>query len=152
MNAARSLRVATPDDAAALARIHAACFARGWPVADIASFASDPLCLCLIAETGGEALGFVLCRRAGPEAEILTIAVHPSGRMQGMGCSLCMEAMARLCALGVKELHLEVGAENQAALALYRALGFERTGIRRGYYRSAGPVSADAITMRVALG
>jgi ribosomal-protein-alanine N-acetyltransferase len=35
---------------------------------------------------------------------------------------------------GAAKATLEVGSGNRAALALYRALGFQTTGVRRGYY------------------
>lgn len=146
-----SLRPATADDAGTLAEIHAACFAKGWPARDFARYAAGPDCLCLLAEAGSEAAGFVLCRRAGPEAEILSIAVPPARRRQGIGRSLCEGAISRLHGLGVTEIFLEVEAENAAAIALYESFGFARTGIRKGYYRSSGAVPADAVTMRLDL-
>ena len=43
---------------------------------------------------------------------------------------------------------LEVRAENTAAQSLYEKAGFERIGIRRGYYRPGG---TDALVLRLRL-
>ena len=40
---------------------------------------------------------------------------------------------------------LEVRTDNEAAIALYRSVGFDQVGLRRRYYRASG---ADAYTMR----
>jgi ribosomal-protein-alanine N-acetyltransferase len=80
--------------------------------------------------------GFILVREAAGEAEILTLAVAPRARRQGLGRALVDAAIARL---GPAELFLEVAADNHAAIALYQQAGFAQAGVRRGYYaRSNG--------------
>ena len=82
--------------------------------------------------------GFVLARAAGGEAEILTLAVAPAARGQGLGRALLQAAAAHAATLGAQSMFLEVGADNPAALALYAGLGFVRAGQRKAYY--AAPV------------
>lgn len=53
----------------------------------------------------------------------------------------CQEALA---AEGMVELHLEVRPSNQSAIRLYRACGWERCGLRAGYY----PDGEDAALFR----
>jgi [ribosomal protein S18]-alanine N-acetyltransferase len=45
---------------------------------------------------------------------------------------------------------LEVRPTNEAALRLYQRYGFERIGVRRGYYPAHGG-REDAIVMRISL-
>ena len=80
---------------------------------------------------------------AADEAELLTLAVEPSARRQGLGRALVDEfdAVARL--RGAARGFLEVASDNAAAQALYAGAGWERTGRRRDYY-GAG---IDALTM-----
>jgi ribosomal-protein-alanine N-acetyltransferase len=47
--------------------------------------------------------------------------------------------------------HLEVAADNAAALALYDGAGYRRTGLRRGYYRRGDSTPIDAVLMAKAL-
>lgn len=60
-----------------------------------------------------------------PKAELLSVAVAPSSRGRGYGRALVGEATAELKRRGAAGVRVVVGSENQAAIALYRACGFE---------------------------
>jgi len=83
---------------------------------------------------------------AGGEAEILTLAVVPQARGQGLGRALLHAAIAQSEALGAEAVFLEVGADNPHALALYAGLGFAKVGLRNAYY-----TSGDALVLRLPL-
>jgi ribosomal-protein-alanine N-acetyltransferase len=51
---------------------------------------------------------------------------------------------------GARSLMLEVRPSNDAALRLYKRYGFERIGVRPGYYPAVGG-REDAVVMRVPL-
>ena len=53
---------------------------------------------------------------------------------------------------GADVMFLEVAHDNLPALGLYEAAGFERAGLRRGYYDRGAAGSADAVVMRLDLG
>ena len=57
-------------------------------------------------------------------------------------------AFAALCLQGAQDVFLEVRAQNSAAQALYRSLGFVQTGLRRNFY--ATPAD-DAVLMQKTL-
>ena len=100
--------------------------------------------------------GFVLARAAGGEAEILTLAVAPQARGQGLGRRLMIAAANHSQKLGAAALFLEVGVTNPAALALYARLGFSKVGTRKGYYHGPGKAQAgsentDALVLRLPL-
>jgi ribosomal-protein-alanine N-acetyltransferase len=57
-------------------------------------------------------------------------------------------AMAR--GHGAKRMYLEVRPSNVAGQGLYRRLGFETIGRRRGYY-PAGAAREDAVVMALTL-
>jgi len=133
---------------ALLARLHAASFTtpRPWTEAELAGFLADPLC-DLIARDDG----FALIRTLAGESELLTIAVDPARRRRGLGRTLLDAALVRARARGAEAIFLEVAADNLAAIALYEAAGFQRSGTRPGYYRQADGFRIDALTMALSL-
>jgi len=139
-----TLRGATGADAPRLAEIHAAAFppGGGWGAETIATLLGLDGVFGLHAEQG-----FILARRILDEAEILTLAVHPAARRQGVGLALVETAALAAATAGAQVMFLEVGEANVPGLALYAAAGFERAGQRRDYY---GP-GAHAWLLRRAL-
>lgn len=89
----------------------------------------------LVAEgTGDEILGYAVCWTIAGESHLLNIAVHPARRGQGIGRALLTECIRRAARAGASVIYLEVRAGNDAAQRLYRSMGFEFRGIRKGYY------------------
>lgn len=126
-----------------LARLHAAAFAtdRNWTATEFADLLAQPL-VSLVAQPHG----FALTRTVAQEAELLTIAVDPLAQNRGVGRRLLLQWLAGL--EGAADMaFLEVAADNAPALHLYRALGFEQTGARRGYYLRKDAPSADALIL-----
>lgn len=97
------------------------------------------------------AVGFVLVRSAGEEAEVLSLGVHPECRLNGIGRALLRASMVEAHQSGVQEIFLEVAEDNEPARKLYEAAGFEKVGIRPGYYQRPGGINAAAHTMRRSL-
>lgn len=83
-----------------------------------------------------------LGRVAPFEYEVHTIGVDPGYQGQGIGRRL-LNALLDFVAGAV--VFLEVRTDNEAAIGLYRSVGFEQIGLRKRYYRVSG---ADAYTMR----
>lgn len=134
---------------AELARRHAECFVvpPPWSEAAFAALLAEPA-VALVTEPEGFALGRVVL----DEAEVLTIAVAPAARKQGVGQRLLTELIGRLAGRGATSVFLEVATGNVPALALYRAAGFAEAGRRRGYYLAQDGRRSDAVVMRRDLG
>jgi len=146
-----SLIKAHGHHAAILAHLHASAFDRGWSADEISALMAAPGTLALLAVLGAgedEPAGFALARMAADEAEILTLCTRPSARRRGVGRQLVTALAQRLRTAGAAALFLEVDADNDAALALYRGLGFSAVGERRGYYGGSGESGGDAVIMR----
>jgi [ribosomal protein S18]-alanine N-acetyltransferase len=132
----------TPE---ALAALHALAFEdvpRPWTAAEFADFLGE-VSTVLVARDGGFALG----RIAGPEAELLTIAVAPADRRRGVGRALLSAFEAAALDRGASEALLEVAVTNDAARGLYAAAGYAEVGRRRGYYVRPGGPPVDALVL-----
>lgn len=140
--------IAKGDDAARLSQLHGACFDVAWSTPDIARLLAMPGAFCVIARQKDEALGFLLVRIAGDEAEIISIGTLPKARRQGIGARLIDAAVEFLGQQKTTRLLIEVADSNDAALALYRKFGFATVGRRRDYYQHADGRREDAAIMR----
>jgi ribosomal-protein-alanine N-acetyltransferase len=135
------------------AAIHASAFAADWDQRwDRQAFAellAMPGAFGLMAQPADadQAAGLVLVRVAADEAEIVTLAVLPERRRQGLGFALMRRAESEARGRGAGRLFLEVAEDNFAARKLYADLGFATVGKRPAYY-ARGPLgSAAAIVM-----
>lgn len=145
------LRPLTCADLAVLLDLEARCFDPPWSEALLRRRLEQPDSLSLGMFDGRELAGFVLCSRLFDEAELLQIAVAPARRREGLGRWLLETALSQLAEAGAERLLLEVRASNRAAIGLYRILGFQQDGRRRGYYPTdAG--AEDAVLMSRELG
>jgi len=100
------------------------------------------------SEPGCEAaVGLLLMRVAADEAEIVTLAVLPDWRRQGVGFMLMQKGESEAVSRGAARLFLEVAEDNFAARKLYGSLGFAAAGRRAGYYARGSLGSAAAIVM-----
>ena len=136
----------------ALAAISAAAFdprfGEAWSGPQLRGTLQQPGSWLRLACRDDAMVGFSLCRLIVDEAELLLIAVVPEARGVGIGNALLSAAVEDARGRGVAEMFLEMRDGNASAHALYRALGFAEVGRRRDYYRGAGDLRFDAITMR----
>ena len=68
------------------------------------------------------------------EAHLLNLCVHPAFQRSGYGQDLLTHVIQRSTELGAHRMILDVRPSNKGAIKLYYALGFERIGVRKGYY------------------
>lgn len=95
-------------------------------------------------ERGG---GFALGRVAGPEAELLTLAVDLPFRRKGLASALLDDLHARAAEQGAEEIFLEVAETNAPAQGLYAGQGYREVGRRPGYYCPPGGEPVDALIL-----
>lgn len=131
----------TPEQMAAT---HAAAFtqSRPWRAEEFA----DLLSMSGTFATG-DARCFALIRVIADEAELLTIATHPDHQRQGLARACMADWQAEAATRGATRAFLEVAADNLPARTLYQNCGYERVGLRRGYYPRPGNAPSDAILM-----
>ncbi len=112
--------------------IDALCLPKPWSEAVWREELGSPFGLYLLLEERGEIFGQIGVRHVLDELHITTLAVRPERRRQGHARTLIDAALAAFPE--ARRVHLEVRPSNAAARALYEALGFATTGLRRRYY------------------
>lgn len=129
------IREMTMDDLDAVIDIERRCQPRPWPATHFFhAVGANSLVYPIVGERGSTMVGFAVARYVADEIHIENIGVHPGHRRRGIAMLLMQHLFTRGEKLGSKCVHLEVRESNLAAIALYRKLGFEQTGVRKGYY------------------
>ncbi len=88
----------------------------------------------LVAEEGGEVLGYVIASMDRSAGNIVSIAVSPTERGRGVGRKLMLDALQILRKSGVETVRLEVRKSNSGAKRFYERLGFTYSHEVPGYY------------------
>ena len=99
-----------------------------------------------VAESGNKIVGYcgVFLPAPGVEADILTVAVLPDFRRQGIAREFMRQIEQWSKERGASAMMLEVEQSNSAAIELYTSLGYMKISVRMDYY---GP-DQDAFVMR----
>lgn len=142
------LSEASSRDAAAIAALHAASFARGWSEQEVEGLLTDRHVIAYRAIVGSVMAGFIMSRLVEDEAEILSIAVAGSRRGRGLARNLLTQHLRRLAGLGARAVFLEVDEHNVAAIRLYGRAGFREISRRPNYYPGADGKAAAALVLR----
>ncbi|GAB7009584.1 ribosomal protein S18-alanine N-acetyltransferase [Halorubrum trueperi] len=132
-----AVRRAELADLLAVVRIERACFSDPWPYDAFERLIDEPA--FLVAERDDGVVGYVIAD-ATPNhgrdiGHIKDLAVRPDARDRGIGRTLLRSALARLRAVGVAVVRLEVRESNEIARSLYAKEGFEPVRRVPGYYR-----------------
>lgn len=147
--AAPAVRPLALADVPAVAALEAELFARSaWTEVMIREEISGPgRCYVGVDDDAGLA-GYAGSWFDGEVAQVMTIGVARRAQRRGLGRALLHALLERAAADGAGAVLLEVAVDNEPALTLYRAEGFEVLARRRRYYQ---PEDVDAWTMRLAL-
>jgi ribosomal-protein-alanine N-acetyltransferase len=99
-----------------------------------------------VAEDGNTIIGYcgVFLPAPGVEADILTVAVLPAYRRQGIAKEFMRQIEAYALERKASAMMLEVEVSNESAINLYESLGYMKISVRMDYY---GP-GKDAHVMR----
>jgi ribosomal-protein-alanine N-acetyltransferase len=98
----------------------------------------------LVAVIDGKVVGYCGYWGIAGEGYIYNVAVKASHMRQGIGFKMLEELTRQAAARGIDSLTLEVRQSNEAAIKLYKKLGFIEAGIRKDFYTK--PLE-DAIIM-----
>lgn len=105
---------------------------------------------CWVVEGDDGVAGYGIMSAGAGECHVLNLCLAPALRRRGIGRRVLFMLLGRARRAGMLHAFLEVRPSNDAAIALYGSAGFERIGVRRGYYE-AHDGREDAVVYRLAL-
>jgi ribosomal-protein-alanine N-acetyltransferase len=99
----------------------------------------------IVAEENGKIIGYIMCRiEVGlsnfgfgglvRKGHVVSIAVLSQNRRKGVAQAIINRALQGMEYYKAKQAFLEVRVTNEAAISLYKKLGFEITRTINGYY------------------
>jgi [ribosomal protein S18]-alanine N-acetyltransferase len=89
-----------------------------------------------VVEVDRDMAGYGIMSVGAGEAHILNVCIREEYRCRGLARRMLLYLLDRARIAGMYEAFLEVRPSNTVASQLYRSLGFEQVGIRRGYYQA----------------
>ena len=138
------VRQANTADLKRISEIDEKCFSKPWGISTFEADLDDEMKALWVAEADGKIAGyldaFVL---ATCDGEVLRIATDPEFRRNKVAHNLLNFMLCYLNLNASPRIILEVRADNEAAIALYKSFGFNEDGIRPKYYDN----SVDAVLM-----
>ena len=140
-----NIRKMTVEDVSAAAALDRMSFSLPWPERSFHfEVTGNPASRCWIAEVDGQIVGMIVAWLFVDEAHIATLATHPDFRRQGIAQKLLTHTLRYTFDEGAVSSFLEVREGNLAAQEMYRKFGYEKTGLRKRYYKDN---DEDAILM-----
>ena len=118
-----------------IARLEQVCFSAPWSETMLEEALFDPQASFLVAEDEeGGVVGYAGLHVVLDEGYIDNVAVEPDARKHGVASAL-LDVYCRFGGANLAFLTLEVRSSNAPAIALYEKHGFQRAGLRPGYYQ-----------------
>ncbi|VEF49446.1 ribosomal-protein-alanine acetyltransferase [Bacillus freudenreichii] len=130
-----TFRLAKIEDIHKLYTIESRSFSSPWPEeAFYNDIAHNRFASYVFIEMDGTQAGYCGVWIILDEAHVTNIAILPEFRGRKLGEKLLFKMMSLAKEAGAKTMTLEVRVSNHVAKSLYKKLGFQEGGIRRGYY------------------
>lgn len=131
----RRMRLADLDG---ILRIERTCFRKDAYDRNLfAAYARRCGAFFLVAAKGADLLGYIVACQLRGEAELVSVAVVPAARREGVASALLESVLRRLKRNGYTRLRLMVRVTNWRALRFYRKYGFAKVRLVPGYYEDA---------------
>jgi ribosomal-protein-alanine N-acetyltransferase len=101
-----------------------------------------------VADLDSQIVGYASFRYVGKQGDVNTVAVASDQQGKGIGTALMDWLESQAVLRNVREIFLDVRSDNEPAIKMYAARGYERIDIRRNYYGNA--IDANVMRKRVA--
>jgi ribosomal-protein-alanine N-acetyltransferase len=106
------------------------CFQEPWSIEMVKAQLNSKNSATVIKTVNGVPAGYATGIKLDGESELYRIAVLPEHRGQGFA----KELLTRFIEKCGGEVFLEVRSRNEAAIGLYKSIGFTEAGRRKDYY------------------
>lgn len=128
------IRPMEADDVDSVHRIECDSFSMPWSRQGFLDALKMEQNILLVAEEDGVIYGYACTYVSFDEGELTNIAVDKNMRGNGIG-QLMIKKMQEIAGqTGVDRIVLEARVSNQAAIGLYKKMGFAELGIRKNFY------------------
>lgn len=146
-----TLRLARTADAQTMAAMSRDLIESGldwrYTPARLAGQMIDPDTVAVVACEASSIQGFAVMKFGEVDAHLVLLCVARQRHRRGIGRQLMEWLLKSARVAGTVAIELELRADNAAAEAFYRHLGFVPTHLRRGYYD--GHVDARGMVLRL---
>lgn len=132
------------EDVPFISRLEEETFSMPWSAASFLRMIRQEDSRYFVAQENGRLLGGCGLFLIAGEGNITNVAVLKDARRRGVGTGLMRHLLAEGDKAGLYAYTLEVRVSNEAAIGLYRKLGFESAGIRPKFYEKP---TEDALIM-----
>ena len=95
-------------------------------------------------------IGYIICRLYENNCHLLNLCIASAFQNKRYGTFLLNHRLDALKSTPVNHVFLEVRPSNLPAIHLYQQVGFQQTGVKRGYYRDDQNIE-DAIVLGLEL-
>ncbi|MDP9729652.1 ribosomal protein S18-alanine N-acetyltransferase [Alicyclobacillus tolerans] len=129
------LRRMTLADVDAVMQVERRSFSAPWSrQAFVTELVENQFARYLVFDYDGRIIGYAGVWLILDEGHITNIAIDPDFRGKNLGEILMRSLMSLCMSQGARKMTLEVRVSNLVAQTLYKKLGFETVGVRKGYY------------------
>lgn len=148
-----SVSLAQEEDFKFVSQLEKECFEEDfWSIDDIKSTYNVGNCVIYVAKLGKTVVGYAIITYVCDEVEILRIASVERYRQRGIALKIFDKILDYCKEHFIFYINLDVRVSNEPAVNLYKKLGFEIVGERKGYYTRYNNENAYLMTKKLLRG
>ncbi|MDE7380208.1 MAG: ribosomal protein S18-alanine N-acetyltransferase [Clostridia bacterium] len=144
-----TIRKCKYEDILSISELEKECFkGESWSFGTIASAFENPSHCMLVAEDGGEVIGFGCTSTTCETSDLENVLVAEEYRRSGVGKAILTALIDDAAERGAEKMFLEVRVSNSSAMRLYLSCGFAGVYARTRYYSDG----EDCLVMQRVIG
>ena len=129
------IKLAEREHLSQIAEIESLSLKEAWSESALELFVKDGA-FAVVLVCDGRTLSYCTVMQAPFEAQIINVATHPSCRGRGYARAVIERVIEESNRRGADSISLEVRESNVPAIELYKKLGFDVCGVRKGFYKN----------------